>query len=460
MKFHEKGKYMNTNKHENLLHKELSYEIQGAAMEVRKNFGSGHKENVYQNAFAEELQTRGITFEKEKSIQIYSPKSGKIIGSYRPDFIVEDKVVIELKALESIPRRVIDQLYDYLRNSKYELGYFINFASPKLYLKRIIYTNDRKPFLEPRAPRIKTWVYTIFVIISFLFVAFRVYDVHAATLRFDASAETLHVGDQFEVAVLLDTQNESINAVEGELTFSNTAFRFVRIRDGGSIINFWVRPPNIAGACEEPCRISFSGVVPGGFAGRDGFLFAATFRAEKETQAATFSLQGVEAFLSDGQGTEAQVSLLPLTIPVEERQGNPQLSEPAAQDSEPPEPFMPAVARDSSIFDGNWFLAFAAADRQSGIDHYEIQETGDRQPDNGNWIRAESPYVLKDQTRKSFIHVKAFDRAGNERVATVNPEPMIRWYNNPWIFGIVLIGILAALYTARKLLWKQTVTRE
>ncbi len=133
--------------YQNLLYKDLSYQIQGAAMEVRKNFGSGHKESLYQNAFAEELELRNIKFGKEKSIKIYSPKTKKLIGLYRPDFIVDEKIIIELKAVEKIPKLFINQLYDYLRNSKYELGYFINFASPKLYIKRVIFTNDKKPFL-------------------------------------------------------------------------------------------------------------------------------------------------------------------------------------------------------------------------------------------------------------------------------------------------------------------------
>ena len=139
---------MNTNKHEGLLYSELSYELQGAAMEVRKNFGPGLKETVYQNAFAEELRLRNVKFEKERPIQIFSPKTGKLVGTYRPDFIVGGKIVVELKAVEKIPRLFLDQLYSYLRNSEYELGYFINFASPKLYIKRIIFTNDRKFFTK------------------------------------------------------------------------------------------------------------------------------------------------------------------------------------------------------------------------------------------------------------------------------------------------------------------------
>lgn len=131
-----------------LLYKELSYQIQGAAIEVRRDYGSGHKESVYQHAFAEELTLRKIPFEPEKKITIFSPKTGKKIGIYQPDFVVDGKIIIEIKALEILPGRLIDQLFDYLKNSQYELGYFINFGGPKLYMKRIIYTNDRKKLLR------------------------------------------------------------------------------------------------------------------------------------------------------------------------------------------------------------------------------------------------------------------------------------------------------------------------
>lgn len=129
-----------------LLYKELSYQVQGAAIEVRKNYGSGHKESIYQRAFAEELTLRDIPFEKEKQISIFSPKTGKKIGIYQPDFLIDDKIIIEIKAVDPLPQKLIRQLFDYLRNSIYELGYLINFAGETLYMKRVIYTNDRKNF--------------------------------------------------------------------------------------------------------------------------------------------------------------------------------------------------------------------------------------------------------------------------------------------------------------------------
>ena len=132
----------------NLLYKELSYQIRGAAIEVRKNYGLGHKEVLYQRAFAEELNLRRIKFEREKPIKIYSPKTRKVIGSYQPDFIIENKIIVELKALERMPKMMIDQLYSYLRNSKFELGFLINFRSDGVDIKRVIYTNDRKKHIQ------------------------------------------------------------------------------------------------------------------------------------------------------------------------------------------------------------------------------------------------------------------------------------------------------------------------
>jgi GxxExxY protein len=135
-------------KHVNLLYKELSYQIRGAAIEVKKNYGPGHKEVLYQRAFAEELNLRKMNYEREKPIKIYSPKTKKVIGFYQPDFIIENKIIIELKALEQMPQKIIDQLYSYLRNSPYELGFLVNFGASGVDIKRVIYTNDRKKHLN------------------------------------------------------------------------------------------------------------------------------------------------------------------------------------------------------------------------------------------------------------------------------------------------------------------------
>jgi len=115
-----------------LLYSELTYKLRGIFFEIRNNYGPGQKENGY---------------EKEKSINIYSPDNKKV-GIYRPDFVIDDKIIIEIKSSRFASRLDEKQLYYYLRNSKYQVGFLINFSTPKLYTKRIIYTNNRKPFLS------------------------------------------------------------------------------------------------------------------------------------------------------------------------------------------------------------------------------------------------------------------------------------------------------------------------
>ncbi|MFA4941202.1 MAG: GxxExxY protein [Patescibacteria group bacterium] len=129
---------------EGILYKDLSYKVQGILFEVRKTYGSGHKEKVYCNAIEELLVANKTFYKREPSFNVLSKLTGKIIGIYRPDFVIDDKIILEVKAVDIIPKNFIDQIYSYLKVSKFELGIFVNFRSPRLYIKRIIYSNERK----------------------------------------------------------------------------------------------------------------------------------------------------------------------------------------------------------------------------------------------------------------------------------------------------------------------------
>jgi len=136
-----------TKKINSLLYSDLTYKIRKIVFAIRDNYGPGHKEIIYQRLFREYLNKEAIDFEQEKRIKFYSD-GGELIGIYQPDFVIEDKIVVEIKATRFVSKNDEEQLYYYLRNSKYELGLLINFSTPKIYIKRIIYTNDRKPFLK------------------------------------------------------------------------------------------------------------------------------------------------------------------------------------------------------------------------------------------------------------------------------------------------------------------------
>ena len=87
----------------------------------------------------EEFKKLKLSFEKEKSISI--TYSGKKIGIYRPDFIVEDKIILEIKALPFIGRFEKNQIWHYLKGSNYELALLVNFGRNDIDIKRFIY-ND------------------------------------------------------------------------------------------------------------------------------------------------------------------------------------------------------------------------------------------------------------------------------------------------------------------------------
>ena len=122
----------------NGLYKDLTYKVIGALYEVHNELGSVHKENIYHKAVAIELKNRKISFEEEKSLPV--KYKGEKIGVYKPDFIIEDKVILELKAVPMITKAMFDQIFYYVKGAKYKLVLLVNFGSSKLIVKRRIYT--------------------------------------------------------------------------------------------------------------------------------------------------------------------------------------------------------------------------------------------------------------------------------------------------------------------------------
>lgn len=135
-----------TNK--NLLEPDLSYKIQGAIYNVANKYGNGLKEQIYQKALAEEFTKQKILFEQQKRINIYSLDTGKSLGVYIPDFVINNKIILEIKASNFTTRQDINQQISYLKTSTYEIGYLVNFNTPELYMRRSIFTNNRKPFIS------------------------------------------------------------------------------------------------------------------------------------------------------------------------------------------------------------------------------------------------------------------------------------------------------------------------
>jgi GxxExxY protein len=144
-----------------LLEAELSYKIRGCFYRVFNQYGPGLKEIVYHKALAEELQNQGVNFVSNPRINIFSQETGKILGTYIPDFIVENKIIIEIKALNRLTFLEKNQLMSYLRASLYEIAFLVNFGASKLEINRLILTNDRKPFIRVNPSSIRENPYKI-----------------------------------------------------------------------------------------------------------------------------------------------------------------------------------------------------------------------------------------------------------------------------------------------------------
>jgi GxxExxY protein len=120
----------------NIVYPDLSYKIMGAIFEVHKKLGPGFLESIYEKALIEELSSRGIKVETQKTIDLtYRDKK---IGVHRLDLIVEDKVVVELKTVERFSIHHKAQLTSYLKASGYKLGIPVNFSKSKVEYRRVL----------------------------------------------------------------------------------------------------------------------------------------------------------------------------------------------------------------------------------------------------------------------------------------------------------------------------------
>ena len=123
------------------LHEEVTDKIISVFYQVNKTLGYGFLEKVYERAMILELQKHGCKVETQKSIKVYY--DGKEIGNYFADKVVDNRVIVELKAAESLCHEHEIQLIIYLRATKIEVGLLLNFGK-KAEFKRKLYTNDRK----------------------------------------------------------------------------------------------------------------------------------------------------------------------------------------------------------------------------------------------------------------------------------------------------------------------------
>lgn len=322
-------------------------------------------------------------------------------------------------------------------------------------------------------------VYRLVVLLCLFFVA---HAADAATLYIDPPKPSLNRGDAVTLAVRLDTneaEDECINAVDGVISY-NEAINPVDISIGQSIFPIWVEQPKID---KEKRTITFAGGIPNGYCGRvegdprlTNTLLEIIFRApgltvgggDIPTMGTVSFNPETRAFLNDGFGTEATLQTLGAELTLNQVVGNTIVDDwrqVVADDEIPPEEFTISLEKDEYAFDKKYYIVFNTTDKQSGMSRYEVIE---EQPEDTKlfnfgaattvWTEARSPYVLKDQSLKSIIRVRAVDKAGNEYIATLSPQNMTHSrFNMAWLIAagvilgvVILLGGLGIWYLRRR----------
>jgi GxxExxY protein len=162
-------------KGEKLLYEDLTYQIRGGCFNVWKNFKGSFKESIIDKALTVEFKDRKLKVENQKKIDIYYKKEK--VGTYIPDKIVNDKILIEIKCKPFLTKEDERQFWAYLKGSNYKLGMLVNFSPQKLEIKRRIYDKAREkelirvtPLLNPRQSASTEKGFTLIELVIAIFI--------------------------------------------------------------------------------------------------------------------------------------------------------------------------------------------------------------------------------------------------------------------------------------------------
>lgn len=285
-----------------------------------------------------------------------------------------------------------------------------------------------------------TKIIKIFIILIILLVSFETKFSFAATLYFDPSIDK---NGYTLIRVMLDTDNETLNAVEGKVVYPLYIKNIDKVMyDGNSSINFWIEKPVII----KNGEISFSGITPGGISGNKFELFNFIIKDNLD-QNGQIKFQDINIYKNNGEGTKVKVNYSILDLPISQKFKDTNIEQDIKKDIIPPEDFKPILVKDKNLFDGNKVIIFSTQDKDSGMSHYEIRE--------GYFDKfhiENSPYLLKNQNSIRKIYIKALDNANNSRLVEFYPTGYLYWYQLCIIIAIILIVLFILIK-----LWKKFI---
>ena len=125
--------------------KRLSEQVIGCAHNVSRELGAGFLEAVYENALALELEEVGLAFKRQHQLDVYYKR--RLIGQYQADLVIEDKLIVELKAVTAFSACHKAQVINYLRASGLRVGLLLNFGMSRSGVQRVVWKYNDKDFI-------------------------------------------------------------------------------------------------------------------------------------------------------------------------------------------------------------------------------------------------------------------------------------------------------------------------
>lgn len=273
------------------------------------------------------------------------------------------------------------------------------------------------------------------ILAGFALAVFAAPSVHAATLEISTVPAAPEAGKDFLIEIRTSTDGSPINAAEGSVTLP-AGIAVQGVQTGGSVFSLWPVEPRFVRSTNT---VEFTGGTPNALTNLShALLFTVGARAQA---AGTYAVSAgnARAFLSDGKGTPVQFAPVVKKITVGSKSSNEEVK---TKDTTPPQFVVAELGNDTSLFNGNTYLTFFATDDKSGVKEYSVKEGL-----FGGYVPAEHYYVLKDQSLKKDLWVRATDFEGNQITKKIPAtHPALPW---SLIIGSILVAVIGLLLWMR-----------
>ncbi len=304
--------------------------------------------------------------------------------------------------------------------------------------------------------------YIITLSFCFTLACFLPVQTNAAFLSVDTVDDLTSISGPVVVTVNLDPEKDSVSAVSGTFSVPADLFEVGSISTSNGVVSMWVESPRVIkeNYFDLRTRIRFEGIIPGGFTGvrspyydgsRPGLVVKITL-IPKAQGVGYFLLDDVQVRAHDIQGT--LLSNKTTDIPFTNAQVQKASTEKSPRPREVKSSTLQLLLNQSELIEnGAWHLVIREEETLQGIDYIQVAETRDyRTPEYSSslWRKTSSPYVLRNQDRDMFIHVKVVYTNNTFALSTIEPvENSERKSSLPLILvGIILVIILSSRYAA------------